>query len=268
MQRQYVYLTLLACLVAAGLPVSAQETGSIQGLITDPQHATVPSVRVTLQQEGTGITRSTLTNSDGLYYFQSLAVGTYTVTAEATGFKKVVTPGLRLEVGQRLVQDLTLELGAVTESVQVTASQAALQTADSQIGGVVESKAISDLPLNGRNFTQLMILMAGSTERASGTVAGHYAERAGGIAFSVNGQRQSANEFLIDGFMAKDVQHGTNSIEPIIDALQEFRVQSTNYSAEFGTEAGGQINAVMKSGTQCVSRRGMGVPSQRQTGRE
>ena len=114
---------------------------------------------------------------------------------------------------------------------------------------MVESKAISDLPLNGRNFTQLMVLMAGSTERASGTVAGHYAERAGGIAFSVNGQRQSANAFLIDGFMAKDVQHGTNSIEPIIDALHEFRVQSTNYTAEFGSEAGGQINAALKSGT-------------------
>jgi hypothetical protein len=94
-----------------------------------------------------------------------------------------------------------------------------------------------------------MVLMAGSTERAGGTVAGHYAERAGGTAFSVNGHRQTANQFLIDGFMAKEVQHGTNSVEPIIDALQEFRVQTSNYSAEFGTEAGGQINAVLKSGS-------------------
>jgi hypothetical protein len=94
-----------------------------------------------------------------------------------------------------------------------------------------------------------MVLMAGATERAGGTVAGHYTERAGGIAFSVNGNRQTANQFLIDGFMAKEVQHGTNSVEPIIDALQEFRVQTSNYTAEFGTEAGGQINAVLKSGT-------------------
>jgi hypothetical protein len=136
----------------------------------------------------------------------------------------------------------------VAETLEVSAAPPQLQTSDSQIGGVVESKAISDLPLNGRNFTQLMVLMAGSTERAGGTVAGHYVERAGGTAFSVNGQRQTANQFLINGFMAKEVQHGTNSVEPIIDALQEFRVQSTNYTAEFGTEAGGQINAVMKSG--------------------
>ncbi|HYM09262.1 MAG TPA: hypothetical protein VEU62_00945, partial [Bryobacterales bacterium] len=91
--------------------------------------------------------------------------------------------------------------------------------------------------------------MAGSTDRPGGTVAGHYVERAGGTAFSVNGQRQTANQYLIDGFMDKEVQHGTNAVEPIIDALREFRVQSSNYTAEFGTEAGGQINAVLKSGT-------------------
>ena len=120
-----------------------------------------------------------------------------------------------------------------------------------------ESKAISDLPLNGRNFTQLMVLMAGSTEPAGGTVAGHYVERAGGTAFSVNGHRQTANQFLIDGFMAKEVQHGTNSIEPIIDALQEFRVQTSNYTAEFGTEAGGQIDAVSRAApTRSTERRG------------
>src|SRR5262249_17823610 len=134
-------------------------------------------------------------------------------------------------------------------SIEVTTAPPQLQTSDSQIGAVVENKAIAELPLNGRNFTQLMVLMAGATERAGGTVAGHYTERAGGIAFSVNGNRQTANQILIDGFMAKEVQHGTNSVEPIIDALQEFRVQTSNYTAEFGTEAGGQINAVLKSGT-------------------
>jgi hypothetical protein len=244
-------IQLVAAVVigAFAIPALAQEAGSIQGLITDPQNAAIAGVRVVIEQTGTGITRATVSNSDGLYYFASVAVGVYAVTAESKGFKKAVTPSVRVEVGERVQQDLRLEIGSLSETVEVSAVSPALQTADSQIGSVVESKAISDLPLNGRNFTQLMVLMAGSTERAGGTVAGHYAERAGGIAFSVNGQRQSANAFLIDGFTAKDVQHGTNSIEPIIDALQEFRVQSTNYSAEFGSEAGGQINAVIKSGT-------------------
>ena len=181
--------------------------------------------------------------------FPASSSATYTVTAEATGFKKL-TPNVRVEVEQRVQQDLTLELGAVTEQIEVTAAPPTLQTADSQMGGVVESKAISDLPLNGRNFTQLMVLMAGATESSQGsTTQGHYNERAGGVSFSVNGQRSDYNEFLIDGFDAKEVQHGTNTIEPIIDALQEFRVQTSNYSPEFGGQAGGQINTVMKSGT-------------------
>ncbi|HEU0138347.1 MAG TPA: carboxypeptidase regulatory-like domain-containing protein [Bryobacteraceae bacterium] len=240
-----------ATLIAAFLtiPLGAQEAGSIQGRVVDPQGATVPNVKVTLEQEGTGNTRSAIAGSDGLYSFAIVPVGIYTITAEAPGFKRAIVPSVRVEVAQRVQMDFALEIGAVTETVQVTSSAPQLQTADSQIGAVVETKAITDLPLNGRNFTQLMVLMAGSTERSGGTVAGHYGERAAGTAFSVNGQRQTANQFLINGFMAKEVQHGTNSVEPIIDALQEFRVQSTNYSAEFGTEAGGQINAVMKSGT-------------------
>src|SRR5437867_361794 len=237
-------ILLLGCSPAYG-----QEAGSISGRVLDPQGAVVPNVNVRLGQPATGSTRVTVTTAEGLYSFPSLPVGSYTITAEAAGFKRVAVSNIQVEVAQRVQIDLTLDIGAVAEVVEVTAAPAQLQTSDSQIGGVVESKAISDLPLNGRNFTQLMILMAGSTERGGGTVAGHYVQRPGGIAFSVNGQRQTANQFLIDGFMAKEVQHGTNSIEPIIDALQEFRVQSTNYTAEFGTEAGGQINAVLKSGT-------------------
>ncbi len=241
------FLLWLVCVCAAS--VQAQETGSIHGRLVDPQSAAVPGAKVSIEQAGTGIVRSAESGTDGYYAFSSVAVGTFTVTAEARGFKKVVVPNVKVEVAQRVQLDLSLEIGAIAETVEVTAAPPQLQTADAQISSVVESKAISDLPLNGRNFTQLMVLMAGSTERASGTVAGHYAERAGGIAFSVNGHRQSANQFLIDGFMAKEVQHGTNSVEPIIDALSEFRVQSSNYTAEFGTEAGGQINAVLKSGT-------------------
>ncbi|MBI3693255.1 MAG: TonB-dependent receptor [Acidobacteria bacterium] len=249
MRKQHISVIILCLAVCIAPKLGAQQAGSIDGRIVDPQSAAVPGVNVTIEQAGTQITRTTTTGGEGLYSFANVAVGTYTVTAEAQGFKKVVVPNVKVEVAQRARLDMTLEIGAVAETVEVTAAPPPLQTSDSQIGGVVESKAISDLPLNGRNFTQLMVLMAGSTERSGGTVAGHYNERAGGIAFSVNGQRQSTNQYLINGFMAKEVQHGTNSIEPIIDALQEFRVQSTNYTAEFGTEAGGQINAVMKSGT-------------------
>src|SRR5262245_49591345 len=237
---------LMICIVSS---LFGQDAGSIQGIVMDPQGLAIPSVKITARNTATGALRETLTASDGLYALPNLAVGLYSLTAEASGFKKAIAQSVRLEVAERLRLDFALEVGAVAESIEVTTAPPQLQTSDSQIGAVVENKAIAELPLNGRNFTQLMVLMAGATERAGGTVAGHYNERAGGIAFSVNGHRQTANQFLIDGFMAKEVQHGTNSVEPIIDALQEFRVQTSNYSAEFGTEAGGQINAVLKSGT-------------------
>jgi hypothetical protein len=216
MKRNRMLPPFFAFALALALPLLAQEAGSIQGLIIDPQHAAVPGVTVTIEERGTGIERTTSTNSDGLYSFPSVAIGTYTVTAEARGFKKVVAPDVVVEVAQKVRIDLAVEIGTISETVAVTATPPQLQTSDSQLGGVVESKAISDLPLNGRSFTQLMVLMAGSTERATGTAAGHYAEREAGVAFSVNGQRQTANQFLIDGFMAKEVQDGTNSVEPIL----------------------------------------------------
>ena len=153
-------------------------------------------------------------------------------------------------MAQALRQDLNLVLGATSERMDVTANAVALQTEDSQVGGVVETKAIGDLPLNGRDFTQLMILLPGASEGTpSGTTGKHYVERVAGLSFSVNGQRSNYNEFLIDGFMAKEVQSGTAAVSPIIDSLMEFRVQTSNYSAQFGTEAGGQVNTVLRSGT-------------------
>ncbi len=240
-------LMAIVCLAPA---LQGQQAGTVNGTVTDPTQAAVPAVRVTIENTATHITRSTVTGPEGFYSFPSTEPGNYTLTVEGKGFKKTVVPKVTVEVAQTVRLDVTLELGAVAESVQVEATALQLQTADSQMGGVVPTKAISDLPLNGRNFTQLMVLMAGAVEGSAGNVVqGHYSERAGGQSFSVNGQRSDYNEYLIDGFMAKEVQHETNSIEPIIDALREFRVQTSNYGAEFGVEAGGQINAVMKSGT-------------------
>ncbi|HWQ54741.1 MAG TPA: carboxypeptidase regulatory-like domain-containing protein [Bryobacteraceae bacterium] len=240
---------LLLCLAVSSAPVQAQESATISGRITDPSGGVVPNVIVKAEETRTGLSRSAMSDANGLYTFANMPVGNYSISAEAPGFKRSVVADVRVEVAQAVRIDLSLELGAVADRVEVTASAAALQTSDSQVGGVVETKAISDLPLNGRHFTQLMVLMPGAVERSAGTVAGAYGARPAGTAFSVNGHRSTANQYLIDGFMAKEVQHGSSSMSPIIDALREFRVQSSNYTAEFGTEAGGQINAVLKSGT-------------------
>jgi hypothetical protein len=241
----------ILCSVLCGSPtlLTGQIAGRINGRAVDPSGATIASVRLTLTAGDTGVSRTSVTGADGFYEFADVLPGKYTLAAEAPGFQKQVISNLTLEVAQALRQDLNLLLGATSERVDVTASEVALQTEDSQIGGVVETKAVNDLPLNGRDFTQLMVLLPGASEGTpSGTTSKHYVERVAGLSFSVNGQRSNYNQFLIDGFMAKEVQSGTAAVSPIIDSLMEFRVQSSNYSAQFGTEAGGQVNTVLRSG--------------------
>ena len=252
MNRLCFYRAWILCLLLGGLPfhLAAQIAGRINGRAVDPSGATIASVRLTLTASDTKVSRTGLTGADGFYEFADVLPGKYVLTAEAPGFQKQVISNVTLEVAQVLRQDINLVLGATSERVDVTASEVALQTEDSQVGGVVETKAVNDLPLNGRDFTQLMILLPGASEGTpSGTTGKHYTERVAGLSFSVNGQRSNYNQFLIDGFMAKEVQSGTAAVSPIIDSLMEFRVQSSNYSAQFGTEAGGQVNTVLRSGT-------------------
>src|SRR5581483_9527337 len=240
------------CVLSCSVPllVNGQIAGRINGRAVDPSGATAAAVRLTLTAADTAVSRTSLTGPDGFYEFADVLPGRYTLTAEAAGFQKQVISNITIEVAQVLRQDISLVLGTTSERVDVTASEVSLQTEDSQIGGVVEQKAVNDLPLNGRDFTQLMVLLPGASEGTpSGTTGKHYVERVAGLSFTVNGQRSNYNEFLIDGFVAKEVQSGTAAVSPIIDSLMEFRVQSSNYSAQFGIEAGGQVNTVLRSGS-------------------
>src|SRR5215475_14141480 len=250
--RSRFYRVPLLCLLLSGLSfhAPAQIAARINGHAVDPSGAAVARASLTLTEDDTKVSRSSVTSDDGFYEFADVLPGNYTLTAEAAGFQRQVISNIRVQVAQVLRQDLNLALGATNERVEVTAYAAALQTEDSQIGGVVETRAVNDLPLNGRDFTQLMVLLPGATEGTpSGTTGKHYVERVAGLSFSVNGQRSNYNQFLIDGFMAKEVQSGTAAVSPIIDSLMEFRVQSSNYSAQFGIEAGGQVNTVLRSGS-------------------
>jgi hypothetical protein len=230
--------------------LEAQQAAPINGRGTNPTRAAVPDVTVTLDAVATRITLTTNSNAEGLYTFADVAPGNYTVSAEARGFKKIVIPYVRADVAQAVRLDLPLKLNAGTQSVEVSTTATLLQASDMQIGGVVENKAVSDLPLNGRNFTQLMVLVPGASDDSPISRTGaKYTYRSGGIGFNVNGQRSTSNSFLIDGLLTKEVRHGTSSIDPIIDSIAEFGVQRSNYSAEVRTEGGGQINVVLKSGT-------------------
>ncbi len=234
--------------VVAVLSLNAQVASRIAGVIVDNSDAPVPGAGVTLTQTRTGVTLSSTTNESGRYSFPNLLVGEYVVAAEKPGFKKVVSEQLRLDVNQVIDLNLRLEVGELSQQVEVSATAALLQTSDSQVGTVVENKQIVDLPLAARDFMQLSLLAPGVVESRDNIR--HQASRGTWQgSFSVHGQSGKYNQYIFDGLVGKEVQHQTNIFAPSIDAIEEIRVQTSNYSAEFGGEAGGHINVVTKAGS-------------------
>ena len=236
---------LVALTLHFPLLLAQVEQGTIVGYVKDNSGAAVPGARVEITSLDTGISSETKTDESGAYRSIPLRVGRYSVAAEFEGFKRAVQTGITLEVNQQALVELVLEIGAVSEEVTVTAEAPLLQTTDASQGQVIDNKKIVDLPLNGRNYLQLALLSSGTNVPAPGA-------RFGG--FSSGGLRTSHNNYLLDGMDNNSNQHaGTGRqgqvISPSVDAIEEFKVQTNAYSAEFGRNLGGVVNVVIKSGT-------------------
>ncbi len=240
------------CVLALFLsfPLCAQvDTGTILGTVKDTSGAVIPRAEVTLTNEGTNFTLSTRTGADGSFTFTPIRIGTYTVTAEAPGFQKAIQTHLALNIQQQLVVNFTLRPGAVTQTIEVTGAAPLLQTQNASVGQVIGSREINNLPLNGRNYTFLAQLAAGVTPDQQDT-------RGLGASgsFAANGLRPAQNNYLLDGIDDNadlvDFLNGTAYVvRPPVDAIAEFKVQTNDYSAEFGRSAGAVLNATLKSGT-------------------
>ena len=216
-------------------------TGTVSGAATDSSGAVVLGTVVAATNEETGFKRETTVGSAGEYSLVGLQPGTYTVTAEQQGFKKFSMKGMKLEVDQNARIDVRLEVGNVSDVVEVTSQLALLQTEQSSVGAVVDRQKIVDFPLNGRNFVQLGLLLPGVNTGDGGSPTG------GGI--SISGMRPEQNSFLLDGTVNSDQYQNFLVIRPSVDAIEEFKIQTSNYGAEFGKGAGGQINVVTRGGT-------------------
>ncbi len=238
-----------AALVITALPGACQTLGEITGRITDASGAAVAAATVTLTNTATNAVRNTLSTEDGDYAFPSLPPGIYNIKAEHPGFRVAAANHLEVQVQQTLRQDLTLEVGQVTESVQVSASADLLQTENLAIGTVIENKMVSELPLNGRNYLSLVALS--SNVDTLSPSAGQAGSRQGGDraaqSISAAGQRIMFDYYTLDGVNNTDPDFNTYVTLPSIDAIQEFKVQTGIYPAEFGHQAT-QINVVTKSG--------------------
>jgi hypothetical protein len=231
-------------------PLHAQvDTGSITGKVADTSGAVVSGAKVTLTNEGTGASLSTVTNTDGLYTFTPVRIGTYKLAAESQGFQRVSQTGVTVNVTSNVLVNFTLKPGNVAETVEVTAAAPVLQTQDASLGQVINSRNVNDLPLNGRNFTFLAQLVAGVNSPQADTRG-----NAASGAFAANGLRPAQNNYMLDGIDNNsdtvDFLNGTNFVVlPPVDAIQEFKVQTSDFSAEFGRSGAAVLNATIKSGT-------------------
>ena len=244
------------CLLALsfGLAPSAiaqSVSGTILGTVTDSTGAIVAGAKVTILNEGTGLTRVLTADSNGEYTAPNLPTGHYTITSEMTGFKTIALSNIEVGVDQRVRINIKHEVGAMTESVSVTADTPLIQTSSSELGTTVGSQQIEALPLNGRNFVNLTRTVPGVLRGIPGANidgAGSLAWRAS-ASFSANGQRPRDNNYMLDGVDNNETWLQTVVIFPSVDALDEFKLQTSTYSAEFGRSLGGVVNLQIKSGS-------------------
>jgi hypothetical protein len=233
----------------AALPAAAQRTtATIRGTIRDSSQAVVPGATVTAANQDTGLTRTTVTNADGLYSVPDLPVGRYNVTAELTGFKTATRTNVPLRVADDYLIDFLLEAGTLTEVVSVEASSTPVRLLGGDVSGVVTGQQVRELPLNGRNFLQLATLMPGVSAPDFLNVKDK--GLLGGSDLSVSGADTTANMWSVDGANNNDVgSNRTILTYPSLEAIEEFKILRNSYGPEFGGASGAQINIVTRSGT-------------------
>ena len=246
---------VLAAFASASTPLRAQSvSGTILGTVTDASGAVVSNAKVIVTHEGTGLTREVMSDSNGDFVVPSIPTGRYTVVVEMAGFKTLALSNIELGVDQRARIDLKLEVGALTESVTIEAVSPLVQTSTSELGTTVGNEQIEALPLNGRNFVNLTRTVPGVLRGIPGSNidgAGSLAWRAS-ASFSANGQRARDNNFMLDGVDNNETWLQTVVIFPSVDSLDEFKLQTSTYSAEYGRSLGGVVNLQIKSGTNLL----------------
>src|ERR1700738_1591188 len=246
----FATLASLVVLLCSAAPLRAQgDAGTILGTVSDASGGPVHGATVTLTNEGTNARLSTTTGNDGTYKFTPVKIGSYKLTATIQGFSTVTQRNVVVNVGQDVVVDFTLKPGSVSETVEVASSVPVLETQDASVGQVIDSRNVDSLPLNGRNFTFLAQLAAGVNTPQADTRG-----NAASGAFAANGLRPAQNNYLLDGIDNNsdtvDFLNGTNFVVlPPVDAVEEFKGQTSDFSAQFGRSGAAVLNATIKSGT-------------------
>src|SRR5687768_5685280 len=247
-------LLLLSIGLLVGVHAQSSTTGNITGTVRDPQGAAVPKAEVTVTEEKTGVTRTVSATEDGFYNVTSLLPGIYTVSTSPAGFKKSVTTGVELHVNENKTVNLDLQVGQVTETVTVTSEAAPVELRSGEVSSLITEKQVTELPLNGRNYAQLALMVPGVSPVTQSGAGGAFATRGtglnAGVDMSVNGNQSNSNLWTVDGVNNMDVgSNRTLLVFPSVDSIQEFRVERNSFSAEFGQAQGAVVNLITKGGS-------------------
>jgi outer membrane receptor protein involved in Fe transport len=236
----FTILAVAAIVLPSSTATAQVSSGKVLGIVTDNSGGVLPGASIVLRNLGTGVTRETVSNDRGQYEVPGVQPGRYQIDAEVSGFRRVSHGPIVVQVGQEARLDIVLQLGEVAETITVQGTGTVVQTTTATIGKVVEEKQIVALPLTDRNFASLGLLTPGVTTRGQSTTDASYV---------VHGQRQDANNFQLDGVANVTLGGNTVQARPNVDAVQEFKIQTSNFSAEFGRNAGSVVQVVTKSGT-------------------
>ena len=243
-----VCVVLVVCLAFPAVLFAQGTGGRILGRISDPTGAVLGNVKVTATNDATGVSHDVASNESGDYGFPDLPVGTYSLTFDLTGFKKVVRHAIALDINQVITLNMTMQLGQTQEVVDVTSEAPLVDTTSTQLGAVVNNRSVNELPLNARDSYQFLQLQPGVQSQLGSSGGTFYGSDSAG-SVSVNGGRDRANNFSVNGGDANDQFVNLPTIQPTPDAIEEFRVISNTFDAEYGRNSGAVVNVVTKSGT-------------------
>jgi hypothetical protein len=254
--RKFLLAALCVFFLGAGL-VWAGITGSISGIVTDSTGSVIPGATVTATNVATGISRVLQTDQQGFYSFPDLSVGTYNVQVDEKGFKSFVKQGIVIDANSAIRVDVQLEVGTVAEKVEVSTNPVEVETQSTQMGEVITGARMTSVPLNGRDFTDLLDLQPGVVPNAYSAQAPGLGDRVVGGdtqgvnsgTQSINGQRETSNGFMVNGALVEEGKNNGTAVIPNLDSIAEFRIITNNFDAEYGNYSGGQVNVVTKQGT-------------------
>src|SRR5690242_723716 len=241
-------LIMLAGLLVSS-PVLAQSTATLQGTVTDAKGAVIPNATVTVKNKGTSFERTAQTDSDGNYQIAALPVGNYTIEVKVTGFKTQVADSVTVEVAKTVIQNFQLDVGAVSEQVLVTSDLPVIETATTSVGTVINQRTVQEIPLNGRHFVDLGLLIPGSVTPPQNGFLTAPLRGQGSFAINTAGNREDTVNFMINGINLNDMVQNQITFQPSINTVQEFKADNSTFSAEYGRNSGAIVNIATRSGS-------------------